>query len=331
MESFCCPTRRRTRYLVPRAVVCSETTLVSCVSSSLPPLFFSSVVEHLPFFPIGKTKWQCVPILYKTASCQPEPSRWEIIQQSRERWKWDICRGKFCRDRGFFTECKRESRELVSPRNLSLFARCHRVSRDSRNHALFSSRCYNFDKTDNKSLSLTFYARILWHVLSLSLCRTTSPAGYGGGSGLSRRFLWRYFIIQNSGHIHRISIEMAADVAAAIGRRALFETSSWSLVVASRSAGLIARNFIAIFLICDDYIIIMPHHSRRIQLSALGCVTIGTRVCISSAKIIFVRDGKLAQIPSRHKMECIYLLQVKSDGIHKFRSNSTCNTRGGVS
>lgn len=51
--------------------------------------------------------------------------------------------------------------------------------------------------------------------------------------------------------IHRISIEMAADVAAAIGRRALSRPlRDASLSVApSHSSGSIARNFITIFLV----------------------------------------------------------------------------------
>lgn len=113
---------------------------------------------------------------------------------------------------------------------------------------------------------------------------------------------------------------MAADVAA-IGRRALFETSSWSLV-ASRSAGLIARNFIAIFLICDDYIIIMPA-----PLAADSTIRSWMRhyrhESISSAKMHICPRWKIGQIPSRRKMECAYLLEVQSDRMHKFRSNST--------
>lgn len=56
----------------------------------------------------------------------------------------------------------------------------------------------------------------------------------------------------------------------------------------------------------------MPHHPRRVLLSALGRSRRHERVCISSAKIHIC--SRLARIPSRYKMERTYLRKVKSHG-----------------
>lgn len=75
--------------------------------------------------------------------------------------------------------------------------------------------------------------------------RTATPAGYGRLAWFTQTFFCGDILSYKIADIHRISIEMAADVAAAIGRRALSRPLRDCLTVGrpSHSSGSIARNF----------------------------------------------------------------------------------------
>lgn len=229
-------------------------------------------------------KWQCAPILY-----QPVSQR-SVALQPCKRWKWDICRGKF---RELFI-----SHKFVSSRNLSLLIGCRCcVLRDSRKRVrflfprvargvergrlirLFRSRCNAHGFFDRTSLPF----------------RTATPTGYRGWSGLPRRFLRRYFIIQNSGHPSHFHRNGSWRGGSHWPPRAP-ETSSRCLIVdrPSHSSGSIARNFIAIFLVYGEHIIIMC----RSEFKYLGCAKVS--IVLVPRRFIFIHDGKLAQVPPWH-------------------------------
>lgn len=147
---------------------------------------------------------------------------------------------------------------------------------------LFRSRCNAHGFFDRTSLPF----------------RTATPTGYRGWSGLPRRFLRRYFIIQNSGHPLHFHRNGSWRGGSHWPPRAP-ETSSRCLIVdrPSHSSGSIARNFIAIFLVYGEHIIIMP---QRIQVSWMR----QSQHSISPKKIYihpWRKIGSSSTLASRHK------------------------------
>lgn len=112
--------------------------------------FFLFVVIHLPFFSDRQNE-----MTMRADTLQgSQLSAWAIVvwnytAVARAVKVRHLSREILSRPWVFHRRCKWESRELVSPQNLSLFARCHRVSRDSQNRAPFALRC-NVDKTEDR-------------------------------------------------------------------------------------------------------------------------------------------------------------------------------------
>jgi len=144
---------------------------------------------------------------------------------------------------------------------------------------------------------------------SLFEWRTTS-AGYGR-SGLPRHFLWRYFIVQNSGHPSDFHWNGSWCGGSHWPPHALKTPSRCLAVDWFFSSDSIARNFIAIFLVYGSHIIIMLHYLRQIQISSIR----QSQHCINSMKIYIYSWQKIGSSYTLAPWRKWNTYKMESDGI----------------